>query len=377
MESSYESTLEGQYVSPEVNIHRQTTQLHHTYRRHQFRKVMALCLGMMAVLTVVIVATKTGAKDMSLAKVALAIWGRIVPWIQLESITTLEQTIVWHLRLPRVMMGLVAGAGLAVAGVVMQGVTRNPLVSPFTIGISPAAAFGASLAIIWGAMALPAGGRYVIVGAAFLSAFLCVLLVLFIASLRGISVTTIILTGIALTYLFSALTATVQFVATEEQLAAVVHWTFGTLNRATWDEVGITTLFFAICLPVFFWNAWAYNAMASGGDDTATSLGFHVKRVRVITSLLAVLLTASIVSFTGVIGFVGLVAPHITRLIIGSDHRYLLPLSCCAGAVLLLLADTIGRTLFAPAVLPVGIVVSYLGVPLFVHLIILRRKYAL
>jgi iron complex transport system permease protein len=338
---------------------------------------MALCLGVIAVLAVVIVATKTGAKDMSLAKVTLAIWGQIVPWIQLESITALEQTIVWHLRLPRVMMGVVGGAGLAIAGVVMQGVTRNPLVSPFTIGISPAAAFGASLAIIWGAMALPAGGRYVIVGAAFLSAFLCVLLVLFIASLRGISVTTIILTGIALTYLFSALTATVQFVATEEQLAAVVHWTFGTLNRATWDEVGITTLFFAICLPVFFWNAWAYNAMASGGDDTATSLGFHVKRVRVITSLLAVLLTASIVSFTGVIGFVGLVAPHITRLIIGSDHRYLLPLSCCAGAVLLLLADTIGRTLFAPAVLPVGIVVSYLGVPLFVHLIILRRKYAL
>jgi iron complex transport system permease protein len=201
--------------------------------------------------------------------------------------------------------------------------------------------------------------------------------VLFIASLRGISVTTIILTGIALTYLFSALTATVQFIATEEQLAAVVHWTFGTLNRATWDEVGITALFFAVCLPVFFWNAWAYNALASGGDETATSLGFNVKRIRVITSLLAVLITAAIVSFTGVIGFVGLVAPHIARLLISSDHRYLLPFSCCAGAVLLLLADTIGRTLFAPAVLPVGIVVSYLGVPLFVHLIILRRKYAL
>ena len=377
MESSYENALETQYPASEISVSRQSSQLHDRYRQQQFRKLGALFLGMIAVFAVVILSTKTGAKDLSLAKVALAIWTKILPWFQTESVTTLDRTIVWHLRLPRVMMGVVAGAGLAVAGVVMQGVTRNPLVSPFTIGISPAAAFGASIAIIWGATALPAGGRYIIVGAAFLSAFLCVLLVLFIASLRGISVTTIILTGIALTYLFSALTATIQFIATEEQLAAVVHWTFGTLNRATWDEVGITAIFFAICLPVFFWNAWAYNALASGGDETATSLGFNVKRIRVVTSLLAVLITAAVVSFTGVIGFVGLAAPHIARLLIGSDHRYLLPFSCCAGAVLLLLADTLGRTLFAPAVLPVGIVVSYLGVPLFVHLIILRRKYAL
>ncbi len=377
MNSSRESIGKASSISPEAKASRQTTQLQHIYRQHQFRKAAALFFGVLAVLAVTIVATKTGAKDMSLPKVALAIWSKLFPWEEYESLAVLEQTIVWHLRLPRVMMGLVAGAGLAVAGVVMQGVTRNPLVSPFTIGISPAAAFGASLAIIWGAAAMPAGGRYMVVGAAFLSAFLCVLLVLFIASLRGISVTTIILTGIALTYLFSALTATVQFVATEEQLAAVVHWTFGTLNRATWDEVGITAFFFAVCLPVFFWHAWAYNAMASGGDETATSLGFNVKRIRVLTSLLAVLLTAAIVSFTGVIGFVGLVAPHIARLIVGGDHRYLLPFSCCAGAVLLLLADTIGRTVFAPAILPVGIVVSYLGVPLFVHLIILRRKYAL
>ena len=377
MEPSYERTLEGQYAPSHSDPLRESTQLQRIYRRHQFRKLTALLLGTIATLVVVIVATKTGAKDMNLSKVALAIWSKIFPWGEYESLSILEQTIVWHLRLPRVMMGLVAGAGLAIAGVVMQGVTRNPLVSPFTIGISPAAAFGASIAIIWGATALPSGGRYVVVGAAFLSAFLCVLLVLFIASLRGISVTTIILTGIALTYLFSALTATVQFVATEEQLAAVVHWTFGTLNRATWNEVGITALFFAICLPVFFWNAWAYNALASGGDETATSLGFNVKRIRVITSLLAVLITAAIVSFTGVIGFVGLVAPHIARLLVGGDHRYLLPFSCCAGAVLLLLADTVGRSIFAPAVLPVGIVVSYLGVPLFVHLIVLRRKYSL
>ena len=377
MESSYEHALEVQSPASDLGESRQTAQLHDSYRQQQFRKGGILFLGAIAVLVVVILATKTGAKDMSLSKVALAIWTKILPWLQADSVTTLEQTIIWHLRLPRVIMGVVAGAGLAVAGVVMQGVTRNPLVSPFTIGISPAAAFGASIAIIWGATALPSGGRYVIVGAAFLSAFLCVLLVLFIASLRGISVTTIILTGIALTYLFSALTATIQFIATEEQLAAVVHWTFGTLNRATWDEVGISVLFFAICLPVFFGNAWAYNALASGGDETAMSLGFNVKQVRVLTSLLAVLITAAIVSFTGVIGFVGLAAPHIARLLIGSDHRYLLPFSCCAGAVLLLLADTLGRTLFAPAVLPVGIVVSYLGVPLFVHLIILRRKYAL
>ncbi|WP_235782079.1 FecCD family ABC transporter permease [Paenibacillus senegalensis] len=213
-----------------------------------------------------------------------------------------------------------------------------------------------------------------IVGNAFVFALLCAFLVFGMSWLRGMTPETMILTGIALMYLFSAMTATLQFTATEEQLAAVVQWTFGTLNGASWSKIGIVAAVLLVAMPVFLRFAWPLNAMASGGEEVAKGLGIETSRVRIWSSLLSVLVAAAIISFTGVIGFVGLVAPHIARLVIGGDHRYLIPYSALFGAILLLSADTIGRSLLSPAVIPVGIVVSYLGVPLFIQLILTRRK---
>jgi iron complex transport system permease protein len=258
----------------------------------------------------------------------------------------------------------------------MQGITRNPLVSPYTVGISPAAAFGASLAILSGVGSL-LSGPYLIVAAAFASAVLCATLVLAFSALRGVSASMLVLGGVGLTYLFSALTASVQFVATEQQLAAIVQWTFGSLNGATWNEVAIAGCILLIGAPLLQWQAWALNAFAAGGDEIAASLGFAVGRVRALVTIVAVMMTAAIVSFTGVIGFVGLVAPHIARLLIGGDHRWLLPFSAIVGALLVLLSDMAGRLLFAPVIIPVGIVVAYVGVPLFLHLLLSSRHKAM
>ncbi|MCV6602403.1 MAG: iron ABC transporter permease, partial [Cohaesibacter sp.] len=216
-------------------------------------------------------------------------------------------------------------------------------------------------------------GNYLIVTSAFLSAILCAFIVLGIAGSSGVSAITIILSGIGLTYLFSALTATLQFIDTQEQLAAIVHWTFGSLNAASWDEVTLSAILLLIAAPIFWRMSWALNALAAG-EETAASLGFNLKAIRLTTALLSALITAGIIAFTGVIGFIGLVSPHIARMMIGSDHRWLIPFSMIIGALLLLSADTIGRTLFAPAIIPVGIVVAYVGVPLFVHLILRQRR---
>lgn len=285
-----------------------------------------------------------------------------------------QRAVLLQLRLPRTAMALVCGAGLALAGVAMQGITRNPLVSPYTLGISPAAAFGASVAILLGWNTLPLVGAWWTVALAFAAALACAAGVLGLAALRGVNAMVLVLAGVAFTYLFGALTAALQFLASEQQLAAIVHWTFGSLNGRSWHEVSVAGAICLACAPVILAHAGALNAFSAGGDDVAASLGVPVARARIAITLAAVLSSAAIVSFTGVIGFVGLVAPHIARLLIGGDHRVLLPFAAVVGALLVLLADLTGRLLFAPVVVPVGIVVAFLGVPLFLHLLLTRRN---
>lgn len=283
-----------------------------------------------------------------------------------------QARVLVHLRLPRVVMAIVAGAALSVAGVLMQAITRNPLVSPYTVGVSSAAAFGASIAIMFG-VGISAAGLYFVPLTAFLFALGCAAAVFSMAWFRGMAPQTMILTGIALMYLFSALTAAVQFVATQEQLARVVHWTFGSFNGVSWDAVAISALALLIVLPLAQARAWQLNAMTGAGDEVARSLGIDVPLLRVLAILYAVTVSAVVISFAGVIGFVGLIGPHVARLVIGADHRYLIAFAAICGAILLLVADTVGRMVFSPTVVPVGIVVAFVGVPIFLHLILSRR----
>ena len=288
--------------------------------------------------------------------------------------SSIQFQVVRDLRLPRALMAVIAGAGLAISGAAMQGVTRNILVSPYTLGVSPAAAFGAAMAILLGIGSLRGAGPFWIVGAAFLSALLCAGFVLTLSALREVSSTTLVLSGVGLTYLFAAMTSTAQFFGTEQQLAAIVHWTFGSLNGATWAEVSVSGSIIALAVPLVVAHAAALNAFAAGDDEVATSLGVAVMRTRLLITIAAVLMTAGIVSFVGVIGFVGLVAPHISRMTVGGDYKAVLPHAALVGALLLLLADLIGRVAFAPVIIPVGIVVAFIGVPLFLQLLLTRRQ---
>jgi iron complex transport system permease protein len=182
-----------------------------------------------------------------------------------------------------------------------------------------------------------------------------------------------ILAGIAIMYLFSAMTSFLQYVGHAEQVHEVIFWMMGSLGRATWQKLAIVTGVLALCLPYLILKSWDINAIGAG-DETAKSLGVDVEKTRVISMVLVALITASIICFTGTIGFIGLVAPHITRMVIGGDHRFLLPGSGLVGALILLAADTLARTLLAPVILPVGIMTSFLGVPFFVYLFMKRRK---
>lgn len=281
--------------------------------------------------------------------------------------------VVWHLRLPRVFLGMAAGIGLAIAGAAMQGVTRNPLVSPFTVGISSAAAFGASMAIMFG-VGYAGTGTYIIILSAFAGALGCAMLVFGLTRLKKASPETLVLAGIALTYFFGSLTAILQFFANEQQLNAMVNWTFGTLSGADWDKITVIFAVLLFSVPLLVRLSWDINALGAG-DETAKSLGIDTSRIRTQALLISSLITASIICFTGIIGFVGLVAPHLARMAIGEDHRFLLPSSCLVGAILVVGADIVGRTVMDPIILPIGIVISFVGVPMFLYLMMTRDTH--
>ncbi len=341
------------------------------YAKLTGRKVLFILVGLGGVVALVLVATSLGSADLGVSSVASAIAARIFPFLDLE-VSTKVDVIVWGIRLPRVVLGVVAGAGLAVSGAAMQGIMRNPLVSPFTLGISSAAAFGASIAIVLG-MGMVGSEKYLIITNAFVFALLAAFLVYGLARIRGMRPETLILAGIALMYFFSAATSLLQYIATKEELQTVIHWLFGSLTGASWENILIVVIISFSCLPFLIKYSWDVNTMVAG-DDVATSLGVNPRRVRTVYMALATLITAGIICFTGIIGFVCLVAPHITRMIIGADHRFLLPSSCIMGGLLLLGADTLGRTAFQPAIIPVGIVISVIGVPFFLFLILRTRK---
>lgn len=315
------------------------------------------------------VAVTLGSADLSVADAYLAILAGLFPGQ--VSAPAMAENIVWNYRLHRVLFAIVAGFGLAVAGTVMQGILRNPLASPFTLGISSAAATGASVAIVLGAGLVD--GEFLVIGNAFLFALLATGIIYAMARYRGIGAESMILAGIALMYLFSAITSLLQYLGTSEELQQIVFWMFGSLGRTGWTSLGIITLIIVVCTPYLLWRAWDLNALAEG-DDIAESLGVPVKRSMTLFMLIASLITAAIICFTGTIGFIGLVAPHITRMAVGTDHRYLLPASGLVGALLLLGADSLARTLLAPVILPVGIMTAFLGVPFFIYLFLRGRS---
>ena len=278
--------------------------------------------------------------------------------------------IIWKLRLPRIVMAILAGAGLALAGTVFQAILRNPLASPYTLGIASSAGFGAVTAIVFGAGFC---SEVHIAGSAFIFALISSFFILGIAKLKGSTPETMILAGIAMMFFFSSLSSLFQYMGTMEQVQEIVFWFFGSLSKVGWKEISMAGVMILLPAPILLKWSWDFNLLA-GGDDSAKALGVNVEKIRRYGIILASLVTAGAICFTGVIGFVGLVSPHITRMVIGSDHRFLLPTSMLVGALLVLCADTVGRTLWSPMVIPIGIVTSFIGVPFFLYVLIKRQR---
>ena len=289
-----------------------------------------------------------------------------------ETGSEMQLAIIWEIRFPRILMAIVGGAALAIAGSLMQGCLGNPLVSPLTLGVASGAALGAATAIVF-EFSINSNSDLAIVANAFIFSLIVVAVIIQLGNFRSVSAESYILVGIAVTFIAGALVSIMQYFATDTQLPQLAHWSFGSLSRPTlrntlWISVALIGL-----LPSALKKAWDLNSLALGGDDFAISTGVDPVKIRKETLILSALITSIVISFTGLIGFVGLVAPHMGRLIVGNDYRKLIPCSAIFGSLLMLTADTVGRTLFAPIIMPVGLMLSIIGGPFFMYLLIRSR----
>lgn len=307
--------------------------------------------------------------------------GMLVPVINyLKSLggTSLYDAIIWNIRIPQALTAVVAGAGLAIAGVTMQSVLRNPLASPFTLGLSNAAAFGAAVGILIFdsgktgssiADAVVINNPYITTFSAFLFALLTTAIIIIISKMRTASPETMVLAGVAISSIFNAGLMAIQYFVDDTKLASIVFWQFGDVSRAGWDELFLITVIVVVCFIYIYLKRWDFNAI-DAGEETAKGLGVDVEKIRIVGMVAASLISAIVVSFLGIIGFVGLVCPHMMRRFVGDDHRFLIPASLVCGSLLLLVSDTVARVMIAPHVLPVAVLTAFLGGPMFLYLII-------
>lgn len=344
--------------------------------RPRYRKQKAYIAGFsVAVVLMALVCLFVGSSGMTLHDCLLAL---------MQKGSGTQNRILWNIRLPRVLAAIIAGAGLSVSGLIMQTNLGNAMASPSTLGVSNAAVFGANLSIIAFAGGYLNTGNHLdsyTVSAnpyatsllAFLFSVLSILLILGLCRIRSFSPNVVVLAGIAIGSVWTAATTILQFYATDVGLSAAVIWNFGDLGRATYRTDWIMLAAVIAGLAFFRLMAWRYNALLSG-DAAAKSMGVNVELLRFVSLLLASVITAVCVSFLGIIGFVGIICPHITKKLLGQEHRFSIPASALSGSLLLLLADTLSRSMGSGSALPVGAITSLLGAPFFLAIIFSGRR---
>ncbi len=345
--------------------HQLDAYIRYTWRNTLFIIALTVLLLILGTVTIVL-----GPLKMSIADVYATIFHRFLPSLFSTPGELAERTI-WYIRLPRLIMGIAAGFSLAISGAVMQPVLRNPLASPFTLGISAGAGFGAAIAIVF--QKSFGTGTFFVVSNAFVFALVTAFVILALSRYKGATPETMILTGVAISYLFHASTTLMEYFADAWAVREVVFWLVGSLAKATWGNLAYILCVLLFCTPVLIYKSWDLNVM-SIGDDAARSLGTRVQKTRMLLMVVASLVTATTICFTGTIGFIGLVAPHITRMIIGGDNRFVVPASGLLGALMLAGADILAVNIISPTVIPIGVMTSFMGVPLFIYLIIKRKR---
>lgn len=343
------------------------------YNVAKAKKIAIIFILLALVFLFFVVSVFVGSGTLSFKEVFLAIFNKGSETARL---------IVRRIRFPRVIAALIAGGGLAVSGLVMQTVLKNPLASPTTLGVSNAAVFGANFAIIVvGAGAfhsthgswLSISNPYLVSTFSFLSAIIAAGSILLLARLKNLNASAIVLAGVAVSAIFQAGTTLIQYFASDTQVASAVYWTFGDLGRASYKTDLIMFIVVAVSTLFFFSKRWDFSAM-SGGLAYAKTLGVNTRFMTIMSLLLASLITSVTVSFLGIIGFVGLTAPQFMKRIVGDDYRYLLPSSFLAGALLLLISDILGRLPIFGTSVPVGVVTSLIGGPVFLAILLRRKK---
>lgn len=356
----YDDDAQGERTASEVS-----------YGRDVRRKSTLILGGVIAMAATVLVSLVVGMPSSSVADILVRLvtfdTGDIVGWK------------IWRIYMPIMAAAMITGGGLALSGTVMQCILRNPLASPYTLGLSSAAAFGAAFAILFldGGSAtsryISVSSPYVTTACAFGFAMVATAVILLLTRITRVSAETMVLAGIAISAIFSAGLTLMQYMADSVQLSAIVSWSFGSLSNANWGWDLIIFLVFLPILLYFITVRWDLNSL-DAGDEVAKGLGVNTERFRVLGLVLTALLSAVLVSGFGVIAFVGLIAPHLARMIIGSDHRFLIPMSVVSGAGILLLANVVAMNVMRPMVLPVGLLTSLLGGPMFIYLLVRRYR---
>ncbi|WP_162494950.1 FecCD family ABC transporter permease [Kosakonia pseudosacchari] len=335
-----------------------------------YRVILRRRVSLLALLVVFIVASML--LDFTLGPSGLpldTLWQTLVDPASADAGT---RVIVWDIRMPYALMAIIVGLTLGLAGAEMQTILNNPLASPFTLGVSSAAAFGAALAIVLGIGIPGVPAQWFISANAFLFALLAALLLDGITRWTQVATSGVVLFGIALVFTFNALVSMLQFIANEDTLQGLVFWTMGSIARASWEKLGILLLALSVILPLSMLSSWKLTSLRLG-EDRAISFGINVRRLRLATLLRISILSALSVAFVGPIGFIGLVAPHIARMVFGEDHRFYLPGSALTGALVLSLASIVSKNLIDGVIIPVGIVTSLVGVPFFITIIVRHR----
>ncbi len=340
-------------------------------------RVVLLILLLLLIFIVLLSADK-GALEITQSQILAIFLKKIGIQISTDFNIQQEATLI-DIRLPRIALGLLVGAALGTSGAAMQGLFRNPLADPSLIGISSGAALAATAVVIIGDVAAfslpPFFQLFAFPLAAFLGAILTTIIIYKLATIAGqTAVVTLLLAGIAINALAQAFSGFLTFYATDTQIRSLTFWKLGSLGGGSWSSVLVIVPFIVIPIVLFLRLARPLNALLLG-ESEAGHLGFDIEKVKKLTVVLVALSVGASVAFTGLITFVGLIVPHLLRILIGADHRYLLPGSALLGACLLLIADLIARTLVAPAEMPIGVLTAITGAPFFLWLLLRDRKW--
>ena len=342
--------------------------MYNSYRTSRLKKIIVLVVLVVGLILASLYGLTVGSYPLSFTEVYNIIWDHLMDLS--GDLTTVDQRVVWNQRMPRLLTGIVAGAGLAAAGAAMQSMMKNPLADPYTTGISSGASFGAVIAIAFGITigSLDAGTTI----SAFCFSLVPAAVIILLSTFKKTTPSMMILAGLSVMYIFNAMTQYIMLVVDSQTMEAAYQWTIGTLDKGSWESLPIMASVALLGSIAILCMTKYLNAMNSG-DNYAKTVGVNVGRIRIIVLVIVSVIAAAVVSFTGIIGFVGLVAPHITRIFLGSDNKILIPGSMLVGAVVMVVCDIVAKS-FTTTALPIGIVTAFIGGPVFLFLIIRQKK---